>query len=369
MYIEKIELEGFRNYDKEETEFHKNINIITGENAQGKTNLLESIYFTSFGKSFRAGRDREMIGFGKDYCRVSALYVKDDENEIEKEKVDIALSKDGRKAARIDGRNVEKISELISDYYSVIFSPEDLKIVKDEPEKRRKFIDGELCQLSFSYFNALTNYKKILSQRNSYLKENNIDDSLLSVWDESLSEEGSKIIVSRKAFIERLSKISEEIHSNITDGKEMPEIEYDSNIPFSENREEVKELFLERLKDSREKDIYNGNTAAGPHKDDIEIKIKGKSTRKYASQGQQRTVALSLKLAEIELIKEEKGDYPILLLDDVFSELDEGRQRYLVDYLEMMQVFITAAEIPEKILKTFPESKKIVIKEGKIINY
>ena len=365
MYIEKIELEGFRNYEKVETEFHKNINIITGENAQGKTNLLESIYFTSFGKSFRAARDREMIGFEKDYCRVSALYVKDDE----KEKLDIALSKDGRKSAMIDGRNIERISELINDHYAVIFSPEDLKIVKDEPEKRRKFIDSELCQLSFSYFNSLSKYKKILSQRNSYLKEKNIDDSLLGVWDENLAEEGCKIILKRKEFIERLSEISSNIHNNITDGRENPEIEYKSSIPFIEERNELKDLFLKSLNKSRERDIYNGNTGYGPHKDDIEIKIKGKSTRKYASQGQQRTVALSLKLAEIELIKEEKGDYPILLLDDVFSELDEGRQRYLVDYLDMMQVFITAAEVPEKILKTFPESKKIKIQSGKIINY
>ena len=368
MYIEKMEIEGFRNYEKEEAFFHKNINIIKGENAQGKTNLLESIYFTSFGKSFRTSKDREMIGFEKEFCRVNACYVSE-EDEEERENLVIALARDGRKSAQINGRTVDRISEIINNHYAVIFSPEDLKIVKDEPERRRNFIDSEICQLSFSYFNALSKYKKILLQRNTYLKERNIDENLLDVWDENLAEEGSKIIIRRRNFIEKLSEISRDIHNNITDGKENPETEYESNIPLKENREELKDVFLECLKYSRERDIQFGNTSRGPHKDDIDIKIKEKSTRHFASQGQQRTVALSLKLAEIELIKEEKGQYPILLLDDVFSELDEGRQRYLVDYLDMMQVFITAAEVPEKIIKYFPDSKKLTIKEGHIMDY
>ena len=368
MYIEKIEIEGFRNYENEKAEFHKNINIITGENAQGKTNLLESIYFTSFGKSFRTSKDREMIGFEKDYLRVSACYV-DEEDEEERENMVIALARDGRKSAQINGRTVERISEIINNHYAVIFSPEDLKIVKDEPERRRNFIDSEICQLSFSYFNALSKYKKILLQRNMYLKERNIDENLLEVWDENLSEEGARIIVKRKEFIDRLSLISNKIHSNITDGKENPTTVYESNIPLIGSKDEIKEEFLLCLTNARERDIQMGNTSRGPHKDDIDIRIKDKSTRKFASQGQQRTVALSLKLAEIELIKEEKGQYPILLLDDVFSELDEGRQRYLVDYLDMMQVFITAAEVPEKIIKYFPDSKKITVKEGHIKDY
>lgn len=365
MYIDRMSLEGFRNYENEEVHFGKNINMITGENAQGKTNLLESIYFTSFGKSFRTGRDKDMIGFDKDFCRINAVYVIDDEEE----KVEIALSKEGRRAAKISGRNVERISELINNFFVVIFSPEDLKIVKEEPQKRRSFIDSELCQLRFSYYESLSSYKRILNQRNHYLKERNIDDDLLDIWDENLASEGAKIIHLRKEFVDKLSEISSGIHERITNGKEISKIEYCPSIEFKEDKEEQKQFFVEKLKDERSRDIEYGNTSKGPHKDDIDIKIKGKSTRRYGSQGQQRTVALSMKLAEIELIKEEKNDYPILLLDDVFSELDEERQRYLVDYLKKMQVFITAAERMDKIEAYFPECMKMTIKAGAITSY
>lgn len=365
MYIKKIFLDGFRNYDNEETIFSENINMITGENAQGKTNLLESIYFTSFGKSFRTNKEKEMIMIGRDYCRISALYVIDGDET----KAEIALSRDGRKAAKIDGRKVEKISELISSFLTVIFSPEDLKIVKDEPEKRRKFIDSELCQLSLSYFEDLSDYKKILAQRNKYLKNEIIDNDMLDIWDESLADKGVRIIKKRKDFVDRLSLISENIHSSITNGKERSEIEYHPNIEYIEDIEDNKKLFLEELKESRQRDLEQGSTHRGPHRDDIDIKIEGMSTRRFGSQGQQRTVALSMKLAEIELIKEEKNDYPVLLLDDVFSELDMERQRYLVEYLKRMQVFITSAEISEKMDDFFPESKKIIINKGTISCY
>ena len=363
MYVRKIYLEGFRNYEKEEAEFSRNINMIFGENAQGKTNLLESIYFTSFGKSFRTVRDRDMIGFGRDYCRVKADYIIEDEEE----KAEIALAKDGRKAAKINGRKVERISEMINTFLVVIFSPEDLKIVKDEPEKRRNFIDRELCQLKFSYYESLSSYKKILNQRNSYLKEKNIDDMLLDIWDEKLAEEGSKIIHHRNDFIKRLSVISSGIHERITNGKEISNIEYQPSVLFYDDIKEQKNIFLSNLLSTRERDKEHGNTQKGPHKDDIDIKIKGKSTRRYGSQGQQRTVALSMKLAEIELINEDKNDYPVLLLDDVFSELDIERQRYLVDYLKKMQVFITSAEISDKMTDFFPDSRKIEVKSGSLI--
>ena len=365
MYIERMSLEGFRNYENEEAHFGRNINMITGENAQGKTNLLESIYFTSFGKSFRTGRDRDMIGFDKDFCRINAVYMIDDEEE----KVEIALSKEGRRAAKISGRNVKSISELINNFFVVIFSPEDLKIVKEEPQKRRNFIDSELCQLRFSYYESLSGYKKILNQRNHYLKESSINEDLLGIWDEKLAIEGTKIIHMRKEFIDKLSSISSEIHERITNGKEISEIEYCPSIKYIEDKEEQKEYFEEKLLEERPRDIEYGNTSKGPHKDDIGIKIEGRSTRRYGSQGQQRTVALSMKLAEIELIKEDKNDYPILLLDDVFSELDEERQKYLVDYLKKMQVFITAAEKMDKIEEFFPECTRMTIKNGSIISY
>ena len=363
MYIKRVSVVNFRNYSEESAEFSEKLNMIIGENAQGKTNLLESIYFTSFGKSFRSSRDRDMIKIGKDFCRVSADYVKDDD-EL---KVDVALSKEGKKAAKIDGRKVDKISELISGFFVVVFSPEDLKIVKEEPEKRRNFIDREICQLSFSYYNSLRDYKKILHQRNTYLKEPNINESLLEIWDDNLANEGSKIISKRKKFIDDLSGISEHIHSGITNGKEISHIEYDPSIKYIEDPEEQKKEFLRVLKEYRSKDLEYGNTYKGPHKDDIDIKIDGRSTRRFGSQGQQRTVALSMKLAEIELIKEEKGEYPILLLDDVFSELDEERQKYLLKYLDRMQVIITAAERPDELIEVFPDSNIININNGKIL--
>lgn len=365
MYIKSINLESFRNYNSEEAKFSENINMITGENAQGKTNLLESIYFTSFGKSFRTNKDKEMIMLGRDYCRVSADYIIDGDDE----KAEVALSRDGRKAVKISGRKVDKISELINSFLTVIFSPEDLKIVKDEPEKRRRFIDSELCQLSLAYYEDLSSYKRILSQRNMYLKSDNVDDTMLDIWDERLAHHGSGIIRKRNDFINRLSGISENIHSNITNGKEISKIEYDPSIESKEDKEEQKDYFIEELKKSRTRDIEHGNTNIGPHRDDIDIKISGMSTRRFGSQGQQRTVALSMKLAEIELIKEEKDDYPVLLLDDVFSELDTERQRYLIEYLKKMQVFITSAEISEKVESFFPGSRKIIVNNGTISSY
>jgi DNA replication and repair protein RecF len=241
-----------------------------------------------------------------------------------------------------------------------------MKIVKDEPERRRNFIDRELCQLRYSYFESLSDYKKILSQRNSYLKERNIDDALLEIWDEKLAEEGSKIIRHRKKFTDRLSVISSGIHEKITNGKEISRIEYQPSVSYYEDEEEQKKVFLSELLASRDRDKEHGNTFKGPHKDDIDIKIAGKSTRRYGSQGQQRTAALSMKLAEIELIKEDKDDYPVLLLDDVFSELDIERQKYLIDHLSKMQVFITSAELSEKMKGFFPESRKIEVKNGSI---
>lgn len=362
MFLEKIKLENFRNYSSCEIDFHEKINIITGDNAQGKTNLLESIYFSSFIRSFRTSSDREMISFGKDHLRVCSSFSKNGETDL----VEIAMDRSGRKIAKINGIKRDRLRDVVSDYYVVVFSPEDMKIVKDEPERRRNFLDREICQMSLSYFESLAVYKKLLLQRNSYLKEEKIDETLLDIWDENLAKEGSNIIRKRKGFVDKLSSISEKIHGGITDGSEISEIVYCPNIEWRESDEEQRELFKSILLENRKKDMMHGTTSSGPHKDDLDIMIDGVSTRKFGSQGQQRTAALSLKLAEIELIKEEKGDYPILLLDDVLSELDEKRQRYLVDHLEHTQLFITAAEVPQEIIRYFPQNKKLVIEKGTV---
>lgn len=363
MYIKKIKLENYRNYKEADISFDEKVNIILGENAQGKTNLLESIYMSSMGKSFRTSKDKEVVKFDGDMCRIRAEYFKyDDIGSVE-----IAISKEGKKAIKVDGVNVKKMSQLMENILTVIFSPEDLKIIKEEPGKRRSFIDRELCQLKISYYSNLSNYKKILIQRNTYLKERDIEKFVLDVWDMQLASYGAKIIKERKEFIKKLNEISKDIHSNITNGREKIEIRYVSNIPVEDDVKKIEENFLNALKKSESNDIYMRNTSRGPHKDDLKVLINNIDARKFGSQGQQRTAALSLKLAEINLIKEEKEESPILLLDDVMSELDNERQKFLVNSLNDVQIFLTTTELNEEVRKSLPEGKIINIKKGLFI--
>lgn len=363
MYIKNIKLENYRNYSEFETEFDKNVNIIIGENAQGKTNLLESIYMSSFGKSFRTSKDREVIKFDEDFCSVKTEYIKYGELG----KVEIFINKDGRKAVKSDGVNLKKISNLLDNILTVIFSPEDLKIIKEEPGKRRNFMDRELCQMKVSYLSNFSNYKKALLQRNTYLKENNPDKDIIKIWDEQLADFGASIIKERKKFTEKLGKISDEIHKKITNGKENLKVEYISDINTDGNKGEIKEKFLESLEKSFKNDIYNRNTSKGPHKDDLKIIINDIDARKYCSQGQQRTAALSLKLAEIFLIKEEKEESPVLLLDDVLSELDSERQKFLINCLDDVQIFITSTELSDEVRASLPAGKILKIEKGFLI--
>lgn len=312
MYIREIELKDFRNYESLKAQFHKNINIFLGQNAQGKTNLLESIYITSMGKSFRTGKDRDMIRFGSDFFRVKAVAIKEDELIVE-----LAVNSEGKKGIKVDGTKAKKMSDLLENIYIVIFSPEDLRIVKDEPEKRRKFIDRELSQIKPSYFMALNQYKKVLAQRNAYLKEYEINESILDIWDMQLAEYGSKIIEYRTEFIKKLNVISSLIHKDITNKKEELEVIYEPNIEYCNN---LQEIYYKELQLARAGDIKRRTTGRGPHKDDLKLISNGIDIRNFGSQGQQRTAALSLKLSEIKLIEEETGENAILLLDDVLSE-------------------------------------------------
>lgn len=359
MYIKEIELKDFRNYESLTAQFHKNVNIFLGQNAQGKTNLLESIYITSMGKSFRTGKDRDMIRFGSDFFRVKATAVKDEDLVVE-----IAVNQEGKKGLKIDGIKAKKISDLLENIYIVIFSPEDLRIVKDEPEKRRKFIDRELCQIKPSYFLALNQYKKVLAQRNAYLKEYNVDEGILDIWDLQLAEYGSKIIEQRTEFIKKLNVISSRIHKDITNQKEELEVIYEPNIEFCKG---LKEVYYKELQLSRGNDIKRRTTGKGPHKDDLKLMSNGIDIRNFGSQGQQRTAALSLKLSEIKLIEEETGENAVLLLDDVLSELDRERQNYLINSLEETQVFITTTEISDEVESSLGDIKYFIIEEGKIL--
>lgn len=359
MYIKEIELKDFRNYEEIRISFSDKVNIFLGNNAQGKTNLLEGIYLNAMARSFKTTRDKELIRFGKEFCKVRTCAIIDEEEQI----TEIVITKDGKKGIKADGLKLNRISELLERIYIVIFSPEDLKIVKDEPEKRRKFIDRELCQIKPGYFNDLNNYKKALKQRNTYLKESEIEHSVLDIWDYELAKYGAQVILKRKEFIEKIDQISRNIHDNISGGSEKLLLKYEANVSRFENTEAY---FYELLKNTRSDDIRNRTTSRGPHKDDLKIEADGIDLRKYGSQGQQRTAALSLKLSEIKLIEEETGDRPILLLDDVLSELDNDRQSFLINSLGGNQLFITTTDLSGKVARELPEGKVFKIAAGQI---
>ena len=278
----------------------------------------------SLGKSFRTAKDSEMIGFGCNMARVKTVSCRSDRDVT----VEIGLVKN-KKSLKIDGVRMKKTSDLLENVYIVVFSPDDLKIVKEEPEKRRRFIDRELCQLKPVYFDSISKYRKILAQRNFLLKEEKPDMSMLDIWDEELSGYGARIIKERAAFIDKLREISSGIHSDLTENRENLEIEYESDIDVRDNIKDQKDIFYETL-------------CSGPHRDDIRIMVNGVDVRSFGSQGQQRSAALSLKLAEIKLIFEETGEKPVLLLDDVLSELDRVRQRQLITSFGDIQIFITS---------------------------
>jgi len=358
MYIKEIELKNFRNYEEINLKFHEKVNIFLGNNAQGKTNLLEGIYVTSFGRSFRTGKDSQMIKFGETFCKSKVNAVKD-ETDISVE----VLIGEKEKGVKVDGVKIKKTQELLENILIVVFSPDDLKIVKGEPEKRRRFIDRELSQIRPAYYSELISYRKTILHRNALLKGKKATLSDFEIWDEKLAHYGTKVIVKRKDFIEKLRKISKEIHSNITNGKEILDISYNSYISLTGD---ILQNFISKLAQNRNKEIFRGSTETGPHRDDLKITVNGIDIIKYGSQGQQRTAALSLKLAELKLIKEEKGEDAILLLDDVLSELDSDRQNYLINSLKDTQVFITTTEISEEIKEKFPKGYTFIIKNGKL---
>ena len=377
MYIKNIKLENYRNYHSTYIEFDRGVNIVLGDNAQGKTNLLESIYVLSMGKSFRTSKDRELIKFNSEFSRIRAEYVKDDYDLF----MEIAYGLNGRKAVNLDGENLKKISKLMDNIITVIFSPEDLSIIKDEPSKRRNFIDRELSQLKPIYFNYLSKYKRVLTNKNKYLKEKNIRRNVVDVFNEQLVEYGSKIIEYRIDFIDRLEKISREIHRDITNKKEEIKVIYKSDVQidyeylYSEKcncdignknmlSKKINEKYYEILKGTIDEDIMRRSSTRGPHKDDLAVLINGIDARKFGSQGQQRTASLSLKLAEIQLIREEKNENPILLLDDVMSELDYERQRYLVNSIKDIQIFLTTTDINKRVMDNLPKGKTIYINNG-----
>lgn len=334
MWIRKIKLNNFRNYESQEIILKDGLNIFYGENAQGKTNIIESIYLCSVGKSFRAKKDQELINFEKQNAMVELEFEKSDRDG----KIKIEIEK--RKRIFVNSIKLKKLSELLGNVHIVIFTPDDIEILKGGPQKRRHFLDVMISQLKPNYMHVLSLYNKTIEQRNNYLrqiKEQNKDENLLDIWDEKLVEYAVKIYEYRKEFINKIAEKIEDIHNKITKNKEKIKIEYISEC-------EERAAFDRLLKSRRKLDIIKGFTTKGIHRDDFVIYINGRPVNVYGSQGQHRTAILSLKLSELNVVYDEIGEYPILLLDDFMSELDEQRKKNFLENIRNAQVIITCTE-------------------------
>ena len=334
MWINKIKLNSFRNYENKEIDLHEKINVFYGENAQGKTNIIEAIFLSSIGKSFRTNKEKELIKFNKEKAIVEIEYKKSDRDG--KIKIEIG----DKKNIFLNDIRLKKLSELLGNINIVIFSPDDINILKGGPQNRRKFLDIMISQIRPNYMHVLTLYMKTLEQRNNYLRQikfENKEENLLEIWDEKLVEYGIKIYEYRREFIEKIKNKIEKIHSEITQNKEKIEIKYFSDANTRQN-------FINELKSRRKLDILKGYTTKGIHRDDFSIYINGKEVNVYGSQGQHKTVILSLKLSELKVIYDEIGENPILLLDDFMSELDNQRRMNFIKSIKDTQVIITCTE-------------------------
>ena len=345
MWIKKIKINNFRNYKNQEINLEKNINLFYGENAQGKTNIIEAIFLSSMGKSFRAKKDKEMISLGEENSII----------EIEYEKIDrdgkIKIELGNKKIVYVNGIKIKKLSELLGNINVVIFTPDDINILKGGPQNRRRFLDIMISQLRPNYMYNLNLYLKTLEQRNNYLRQiskENKNENMLDIWDEELAKYAINIYNYRKQFIEKIKEKIKKIHEEITNNKEEIKIEYLSECIS-------KEKYLELLKQRRKLDIIKGYTTKGIHRDDFNIYINKKELGIYGSQGQHRTAILSLKLSELNIVKDEIGESPILLLDDFMSELDEKRRKNFLEKINDVQVIITCTE------KIDIENKEILV--------
>ena len=356
-YIESIKLSNFRNYESLELSFDKGTNIFYGDNAQGKTNILESVYLCGTSKSHKGSKDREIIRFDQDEAHIRMMVGKDSMSY----KIDMHLRKNKAKGVAINGLPIKKARELLGVVNLVFFSPEDLNIIKNGPAERRRFLDSELCQLDKIYLSDLTTYNKILNQRNKLLKDMVYRPDLkdtLPVWDMQLVETGRKIIRRRKQFVDELNEIVHDIHYRISGEKEDLLLQYEPSI------EDI--FFEDELSRVKERDMRQCMTSVGPHRDDLLFSIGEVDIRKFGSQGQQRTSALSLKLSEIELVKRSIHDTPVLLLDDVLSELDSNRQNYLLNSIHDTQTLITCTGLDEFVKNRFHINKIFKVVQGTV---
>lgn len=357
MYIKSIELSNFRNYKELSMEFDPEKNILYGDNAQGKTNILEALYFCGMTKSHKGSKEKEIIRMNEKEAHIR-MYI---EKKGVSRRIDMHLKRNKAKGVAIDGIPIRKSSELLGLVNIVFFSPEDLGIIKHGPSERRRFLDMELCQLDKVYFHDLAKYNQVVNQRNNLLKQISMDKSLLptlDIWDEQLVEYGSKIIKRRKKHLEELNEVITPIHEKLSGGREVLTLGYEANT--------IAQDFGMKIAMNRERDLFQKVTTTGPHRDDVEFAIADIDIRKYGSQGQQRTAALSLKLAEIEIVKRVVGDLPVLLLDDVLSELDRNRQHYLLDSIKDIQTIITCTGLEEFIQERIKVNQVYKVTNGTV---
>lgn len=360
MKIDSLKLVNFRNYLNQKLKFSDGLNVIVGKNAQGKTNLLESIYFFCIAKSPRAIKDKELINFEKENAKIEADIIRN----YGKVKLEVFFSNKQKKTIKINSTTINRVGDLFGIVNAVYFSPDEMKLVKESPENRRRFLDVDISQMNKNYFYNLLKYEKIIDHRNKLLKTaktlDEIEDSL-SIFTMQASEIASKIIFERLKFIEKLKPILESTHSNLTNGLEKIRLEYNGVVGSS--IQEIKEKLEKMFEKSKQKDFELRYTTVGPHRDDFKIFVNDIDVRSFGSQGQQRTATLSLKLSELEIFMEETGEYPLLLLDDVLSELDASRQQKLLQYCKKTQVFLTCTQFNEKVDFNF---NLIKVKNGEI---
>ncbi|GKS14477.1 DNA replication/repair protein RecF [Paenibacillus chitinolyticus] len=370
MFVKRLLLEHYRNYPHVEISTDRNVNIFVGPNAQGKTNLLESIYVLALTKSHRTHQEKELIQWQEDHARLFGEV----ERKYGMSTLELSISGKGKKA-KVNGLEQKKLSQYVGALNVVMFAPEDLEIVKGSPGIRRRFLDMEIGQVYPSYLYDLTQYQKVLVQRNNLLKQSYppsaANSSMLDVWNEQLAAFGVKIMKKRQSFIKKLQSWAEQIHQGITNGKEMLRVEYAPSFADGHFEDEsvLLDRFMIKLSQIKEQEMRRGVSLIGPHRDDLLFCINDKDVQTYGSQGQQRTTALSLKLAEIELIREEVGEYPVLLLDDVLSELDEYRQTQLIQtFQKKVQTFITTTGLESVHLDQLDHAAVFHVSSGSVID-
>lgn len=369
MWLETIELSGFRNYQETALTFSDGVNVFLGQNAQGKTNMMESIYFLALARSHRTTSDKELINWEADFTRVSGKI----NSKGSTFPLAISLSNKG-KQAKVNHLEQKKLSQYVGHLNIILFAPEDLELVKGSPAVRRQFIDRELGQMSAVYLHHLVSYQEILKQRNQYLKEYKASQSFdmvyLDILTEQLATEGAEVLERRLNFTEKLNEWATPIQQDISQGKEKLDIQYKTTLSLSNDSQKssIHRQLLDKYEESKQRELDRGTTIIGPHRDDIVFYVNDKNIQAYGSQGQQRTTALSVKLAEIELMKEMTGEYPVLLLDDVLSELDNHRQTHLLKTIEKkVQTFLTTTSLDGVDTNLLNEPKIFHVSAGQIV--